>query len=97
FFNIDEKNNQVDLTDQGIQLITKAGEDPEFFIIPDIATKLADIEKSNASPDEKLHRKETLLNDYALKADRIHTVQQLLKAYTLFDKDVEYVVMDGAV
>jgi len=97
FFNIDEKNNQVDLTDQGIQLITRSGEDPEFFIIPDIATKLADIEKSEANPDEKLHRKESLLNEYALKADRIHTVQQLLKAYTLFDKDVEYVVMDEAV
>ncbi len=97
FFNIDEKNNQVDLTDQGIQLITRSGEDPEFFIIPDIATKLADIEKSNLSADEKLHRKESLLNEYALKADRIHTVQQLLKAYTLFDKDVEYVVLDGAV
>jgi preprotein translocase subunit SecA len=97
FFNIDEKNNQVDLTDQGIQLITRSGEDPEFFIIPDIATKLADIEKSDLAIDEKLHRKENLLNEYSLKADRIHTVQQLLKAYTLFDKDVEYVVMDGAV
>ncbi len=97
YFNIDEKNNQVDLTDQGIQLITKSGEDPEFFIIPDIATKLADIEKSSLGADEKLHKKESLLNDYSLKADRIHTVQQLLKAYTLFDKDVEYVVLDGAV
>ncbi|MBK7433640.1 MAG: preprotein translocase subunit SecA [Chitinophagaceae bacterium] len=97
FFNIDEKNNQVELTDQGIQLITRSGEDPEFFIIPDIATKLAEIEKSDASTDEKFHKKESLLNDYALKADRIHTVQQLLKAYTLFDKDVEYVVLDEAV
>ncbi len=97
YFNIDEKNNQVDLTDQGIQLITRSGEDPEFFIIPDIATKLADIEKSDLAVDEKLHRKENLLNEYALKADRIHTVQQLLKAYTLFDKDIEYVVMEGAV
>ena len=97
FFNIDEKNNQVDLTDQGIQLITKSGEDPEFFILPDIATRLADIEKSTISADDKLHEKEALLNDYALKADRIHTVQQLLKAYTLFEKDVEYVIMEGAV
>ena len=97
FFNIDEKNNQVDLTDQGIQLITRSGEDPEFFIIPDIATKLADIEKSALGAEEKLQQKESLLNDYALKADRIHTVQQLLKAYTLFDKDVEYVVLEDAV
>jgi preprotein translocase subunit SecA len=97
FFNIDEKNNQVDLTDQGIQLITRSGEDPEFFILPDIATRLAEIEKSSISADDKLHQKESLLNDYALKADRIHTVQQLLKAYTLFEKDVEYVIMEGAV
>jgi preprotein translocase subunit SecA len=97
FFNIDEKNNQVDLTDKGIQLITRAGEDSEFFIIPDISTKLADIEKGSLSAEEKLHDKELLLNDYALKADRIHTVQQLLKAYTLFDKDVEYVIIDDAV
>ena len=97
FFYIDEKNNQVDLTDKGIQMITRDGEDPEFFVLPDIAVKLADIEKSEQSPEEKLQQKEVLLNEYSVKADRIHTVQQLLKAYTLFDKDVEYVVMDGQV
>src|SRR5579862_4255870 len=97
FFQIDEKNNQVDLTDMGIQMITREGEDPEFFVIPDIGVKLSDIEKGDLNPEEKLQRKEGLLNDYAIKADRIHTVQQLLKAYTLFDKDVEYVVMDGQV
>jgi preprotein translocase subunit SecA len=97
FFNIDEKNNQVDLTDKGIQMITREGEDPEFFILPDIGIKLAEIEKSDLSSDEKLQRKEVLLNEYSVKADRIHTVQQLLKAYTLFDKDVEYVVMEGQV
>ena len=97
FFHIDEKNNQVDLTDKGIQMITREGEDPEFFVIPDIGVKLSDIEKSDLTPEDKLQRKEVLLNDYAIKADRIHTVQQLLKAYTLFDKDVEYVVMEGQV
>jgi preprotein translocase subunit SecA len=97
FFSIDEKNNSVDLTDKGIHTITGEGEDPEFFIIPDIGIKLAEIEKSDLSPEEKLQQKESLLNDYSIKADRIHTVQQLLKAYTLFDKDVEYVVMDGQV
>ncbi len=97
FFHIDEKNNQVDLTDKGISLITRAGEDPEFFILPDIATKLGEIEKTDQNAEEKLQRKENLLNEYSIKADRIHTVQQLLKAYTLFDKDVEYVVMDEAV
>ena len=97
FFVIDEKNNQVDLTEQGLSLITKSGEDPEFFVLPDIATKLSAIEKSTASSEDKLHQKEALLNEYALKAERIHTVQQLLKAYTLFEKDIEYVVMEGAV
>ncbi len=97
YFAIDEKNNQVELTDNGITLITRSGEDQEFFILPDIATKLADIEKTDLLPEEKLQRKENLLNEYSLKAERIHTVQQLLKAYTLFDKDIEYVVMDEAV
>src|SRR5688572_29261683 len=96
-FHIDEKNNSVDLTDKGLNMITRSGEDPEFFILPDIGVKLAEVEKNNATAEEKLQQKETLLNDYSQKADRIHTVQQLLKAYTLFEKDVEYVVMDGAV
>jgi preprotein translocase subunit SecA len=97
YFSIDEKNNSVDLTDKGIQTITGEGEDPDFFILPDIAIKLAEIEKSDLTTEEKLQQKELLLNDYSIKADRIHTVQQLLKAYTLFDKDVEYVVLDGQV
>ena len=97
FFTIDEKNNSVDLTDRGIQMITREGEDPEFFVLPDIGVKLAEIEKSELPSEEKLQGKEALLNEYAVKADRIHTVQQLLKAYTLFDKDVEYVVLDGQV
>ncbi|HVY74911.1 MAG TPA: preprotein translocase subunit SecA [Puia sp.] len=97
YFSIDEKNNSVDLTDKGIQTITREGEDPDFFIMPDIGIRLAEIEKSELSQEEKLQQKESLLNDYAVKADRIHTVQQLLKAYTLFDKDVEYVVLDGQV
>ncbi|MDR3711850.1 MAG: preprotein translocase subunit SecA [Puia sp.] len=98
FFQIDEKNNSVDLTDKGIQMITREGEDPDFFVLPDIGVKLADIEKDTVSSQEdRLQRKEALLNEYAIKADRIHTVQQLLKAYTLFDKDIEYVVLDGQV
>ncbi|MBI3137822.1 MAG: preprotein translocase subunit SecA [Sphingobacteriales bacterium] len=96
-FHIDEKNNSVELTDKGLAMITRTGEDPEFFVLPDIGVKLAEVEKSASSADEKLQLKENILNDYAQKADRIHTVQQLLKAYTLFDKDVEYVVMDGAI
>src|SRR6188768_2404549 len=96
-FQIDEKNNSVDLTDKGIAMITKAGEDSEFFVLPDIGVRLAEIERTDSNPDEKMHHKEEALNDFRVKADRIHTVQQLLKAYTLFSKDVEYVVMDGAV
>ena len=96
-FHIDEKNNSVDLTDKGIAMITKAGEDADFFILPDIGVRLAEIERDEANPDEKMHKKEEALNDFRVKADRIHTVQQLLKAYTLFAKDVEYVVLDGAV
>jgi preprotein translocase subunit SecA len=97
-FHIDEKNNQVDLTDKGLNMITKVGEDPEFFVMPDIGVKLAELEKQDGLDKEAiLHKKEEILNDYAQKADRIHTVQQLLKAYTLFEKDVEYVVLDGAI
>ncbi|MET0299115.1 MAG: preprotein translocase subunit SecA, partial [Flavitalea sp.] len=97
FFHIDEKNNSVDLTDKGLQAITKSGEDSDFFVMPDIGVQLAEIEKHDVTPEEKLQLKEAVLNEYSVKAERIHTVQQLLKAYTLFDKDVEYVVMDGQV
>src|SRR5574343_330274 len=98
FFHIDEKNNKVELTDKGIQAITKAGEDPDFFVLPDIGVQLAEIDKNESlQSEERLQRKEALLTEYTIKADRIHTVQQLLKAYTLFDKDVEYVVLDGQV
>ncbi len=98
YFYIDEKNNSVELTDKGIQLITGSGEDPNFFILPDISMSLAATDAdATLTAEEKLHNKEAIINEYSVKADRIHTVQQLLKAYTLFDKDVEYVVMDGGV
>jgi preprotein translocase subunit SecA len=97
YFHIDEKNNQVELTDKGLHYITKSGEDPNLFVLPDLSIELADIEKSNASIDEKISQKEALLQEYSQKADRIHTIQQLLKAYTVFEKDVEYVVLDGLV
>ncbi len=98
FFYIDERNNSVELTDKGINMITKSGEDPNFFVLPDIAVGLANIDNDASLPaEEKLHRKEALLNEYSVKADRIHTIQQLLKAYTLFEKDDEYVVIEGQV
>jgi preprotein translocase subunit SecA len=96
-FQIDEKQNSVDLTEKGLNMITHSGEDPEFFVLPDIGVRLAEVEKSQGTAEEKLQLKETILNDYAQKADRIHTVQQLLKAYALFEKDVEYVIIDGAI
>ena len=96
-FRIDEKHNSVDLTEKGLTAITKSGEDPDFFVLPDIGVKLAEVEKGEASSDDKLKQKEAILNDYTNKADRIHTVQQLLKAYSLFEKDDEYVVIDGAI
>ncbi|MET0393674.1 MAG: preprotein translocase subunit SecA [Chitinophagaceae bacterium] len=96
-FHIDEKQNSVDLTEKGLTMITRAGEDPEFFVLPDIGVRLAEVEKSGEPAENKLQQKEAILGDYAQKADRIHTVQQLLKAYALFQKDVEYVVMDGAI
>ena len=98
YFHIDEKNNSVELTDKGLHLITGAGEDPNFFLLPDISVALNAIDTSaTLSAEEKLAQKETIISDYSIKADRIHTVNQLLKAYTLFDKDVEYVVIEGQV
>lgn len=97
FFVIDEKNNQVELTEKGIELITASGEDPSFFIMPDVGTEIAEIEKSNLSAEEKLATKDALMRDFSIKSDRIHSVNQLLKAYTLFEKDTEYILDDGKV
>ena len=98
FFHIDEKNNSVELTDKGLNLITKQGEDPNFFLLPDISVALSAIDQNaNLKAEEKLQQKEAIITDYSIKADRIHTVNQLLKAYTLFDNDVEYVVIEGQV
>jgi preprotein translocase subunit SecA len=97
YFSIDEKNNQVELTENGLNLITRGGEDQEFFVLPDISTKIADIEKTDLTPEEKLQRKDNLMTEYSLKSERIHTIQQLLKAYTLFDKDKEYIVVEDEV
>jgi preprotein translocase subunit SecA len=97
YFTIDEKNNSVDLTDKGIELITGAGEDPHFFVIPEVGSVIADLEKSDLPAEEKLKQKDVLMQEFAIKSERIHSISQLLKAYTLFDKDVDYVVMDGKV
>jgi preprotein translocase subunit SecA len=97
FFVIDEKQNSIELTEKGIDLITDQGDDPSFFIMPDISSELSDLEQRIPNKDERAKEKDRLINDYAEKAERIHAVNQLLKAYAMFEKDVEYVVMDGKV
>ncbi|MBL7942841.1 MAG: preprotein translocase subunit SecA [Flavobacteriales bacterium] len=97
YFTIEEKHNQVQLAEKGIQLISKNMEDPGFFILPDLGSALADIENSGKSDEEKLAMKDALMSDYAIKSERIHTINQLLKAYALFEKDVDYVVIDNKV
>ncbi|MVZ65834.1 preprotein translocase subunit SecA [Sphingobacterium sp. DK4209] len=97
FFVIDEKNNQVELTEKGIELITATGEDPSFFILPDVGTEIAEIEKIDIPVEEKAQRKEELMRDYSVKAERIHSINQLLKAYTLFEIDDQYIVDEGKV
>ena len=97
YFVIDEKTNQVDLTEKGIDLITFSGEEKDFFIIPDVGTEIADIEKLSISAEEKTQRKEELMRNFSIKSERIHAVNQLLKAYTLFEKDIEYIIVDGKV
>ena len=96
YFVIDEKNNTIDLTEKGIDLIS-GEEDPEFYILPDIGMKIAEIDANNSSADEQLKLKDTLMSDYTIKAERIHSINQLLKAYSLFEIDVEYVVIDNKV
>lgn len=97
YFVIDEKNNSVELTEKGIDLISKNAADENFFVIPDVGTEIANITNSSLNDEEKLKLKDGLMRDFNVKSERIHTVNQLLKAYTLFEKDVEYVVMDNKV
>ncbi|MFZ4101887.1 MAG: SEC-C metal-binding domain-containing protein, partial [Sphingobacterium thalpophilum] len=97
FFVIDEKNNQVELTEKGIELITASGEDQSFFVMPDVGTEIADLEKSALSTEEKIEKKDALMRDFSIKSERIHSVNQLLKAYTLFEIDVEYIVDEGKI
>lgn len=97
YFSIDEKNNQVELTDKGIEFLSKGNEDPNFFVLEDLGTVFADIENKNLSKEEEHKEKEDFLRYFAIKSERIHSLSQLLKAYTLFEKDIEYVVIDGQV
>ena len=97
YFVIEEQNRSVEMTDKGNDLIASSVSDEKFFILPDIGNEIAELEKQNLTPEEKQTQKAALLADYALKAERVHTVTQLLKAYAMFERDVEYVVMDNKI
>ncbi len=97
YFIIDEKANSIELTDKGLDLISTSVEDASFFILPDVGSRIAEIEKSDLSERERLRIKDELLQDYSVKSERVHTMTQLLKAWTLFEKDDEYVVIDNKV
>jgi preprotein translocase subunit SecA len=96
FFVIDEKNNTIELTDKGIDLVS-GNDDRGFYIMPDIGAEIARLQKENLEKDTFLERKDLLVREYSIKSERIHSINQLLKAYTLFEKEVEYVIMDGKV
>ena len=96
-FVIDEKQRSVELTEKGHEFIAKGTNDNRFFVLPDVGAEISELEKMELSAEEKLQKKDELLADYALKSERVHTVSQLLKAYTMFEKDVEYVIMDNKV
>ena len=97
YFVIDEKNNSIELTDKGIAHIAGKDQDADFFILPDLSTEIGRIDSEGGSPEEIAEKKEVLYRDYSVKSERIHTMNQLLKAYTLFEKDVEYVIMDDKI
>ena len=97
YFVIDEKNRSIELTDKGIDVLTGSSDDPQFFVLPDIAAQLSALENEQLSDVERQEKKDGLMQNYAVKAERVHTVNQLLKAYTLFDKDIEYVIDDNKV
>ena len=97
FFVIDEKLNSVELTDKGHEVLSKYFNEDGFFVLPDIGAEVAELEKSNLSDEERAQKRDQVVNDYSIKSERVHTIHQLLKAYAMFEKDVEYVVMDNKV
>ena len=97
YFVIDEKNKSIELTDKGIDTLTGNTDDPNFFVLPDVGSEIAELEKENLSAEEKQAKKDEIYNNYAIKSERVHTVHQLLKAYTLFEKDVDYIIDNNEV
>ncbi|KGN79222.1 preprotein translocase subunit SecA [Porphyromonadaceae bacterium COT-184 OH4590] len=96
-FVIDEKNHQIELTDKGIDILTGNSEDPKFFVMPDVAAELSALANETLSTEDRQSRKDDIMQNYAIKTERVHTINQLLKAYTLFDRDDQYVVIDNKV
>jgi preprotein translocase subunit SecA len=97
YYVIDEKNNSIELTDKGIDLLTGKSDDPHFFVLPDIASELSQLDNMQGTEEDKQAKKDEILANYSVKSERVHTINQLLKAYTLFEKDDEYVVIDNKV
>ncbi len=97
YFVIDEKNKSIELTDKGIDTLTGSTDDPTFFVLPDVGTEIAELEKEHLSQEEKQQRKDDILSNFSIKSERVHTVHQLLKAYTLFEKDVDYIIDNNEV
>ncbi len=97
FFVIDEKNNSIEISDKGVDLITQSGEEANFFIMPDVGAEISKLEEQDISEEEKLKKEDELLTDFSIKSERIHTINQLLKAYTMFEKDIEYIIADSKV
>ncbi|MGC9151314.1 MAG: preprotein translocase subunit SecA [Microbacter sp.] len=97
YFVIDERNNSVELTDKGIDLITGHSDDPYFFVLPNIGEKMSELDRMHLNPEEKQLKKDEIIADYSVKQERVHTIHQLLKAYTLFERDDDYVVLNGQV
>ena len=97
YFVINEKQHSVDMTDKGRDLITGNLSDPAFFVLPDVGAAIAEVQKSGLTAEEKQLRKDEIMADFALKSERVHTVSQLLKAYTMFDKEIDYIIVDGKI
>ena len=97
YFVVSEKQHSVDMTDKGRDLITGNLEDPNFFVLPDVGAAVAEVQKSSLSAEEKQVKKDEIYADFALKSERVHTVTQLLKAYTMFDREIDYIIADGKI
>lgn len=97
YFVIEEQHNSIELTEKGMDFLAKLGEDPKFFLLPDVGSEIAELEKENLTAQEKAERKDQIMQNYAVQSDRVHTINQLMKAYALFENNVEYVVINNQV